>query len=130
MKLARALLWLSAGVFVAVGGGFLLVPREWAALTDISVPTAMARTDLRATYGGFSLGFGLYLAVCARRATGLRPGLVALALCAAGFALGRLLGIVAEGGASPLMQLYFGIDALVTLLALLALRRLPATGTP
>jgi hypothetical protein len=127
MKFARVLLLLSAVVFVIVGIGFLIVPGEWAGITEISLPTAMARTDLRATYGGLDLAVGIFLWICARRDEWIRPGLVALALTAAGFGGGRLVGIVAEGSAAPLMLIFLAIEAVTVVVALATLRRLAAT---
>jgi hypothetical protein len=78
------------GVFLKVAGGGPDPGR--AAITEISLPTAMARTDLRATYGGLDLAVGIFLWICARRDQWIRPGLVALALTAAGFGGGRPAG--------------------------------------
>jgi len=127
MKFARVLLLLSAAVFMIVGIGFLIVPAEWAAITEISLPTAMARTDLRATYGGLDLAVGVFLWICGRRDQWIRPGLVALALTAAGFGGGRLAGIVAEGSAAPLMLIFLAIETVTVLVAFAALRRLAGT---
>jgi hypothetical protein len=54
--------------------------------------------------------------------------LVALGLAAAGFAGGRLLGILLEGTASPLMLSFAGIEAVTAFLAFVLLRRLPRAG--
>ena len=59
MTLAKVLLRLGALVLAIVGIGFLAVPVQWAAIVDIQLPTATARTDLRATYGGFDLAHRL-----------------------------------------------------------------------
>jgi hypothetical protein len=129
MTLARAALLFGAVVFAGIGLGFLIVPVQWAALVEISLPTAMARTDLRATYGGFDLAVGVFLGLCALRTEWIRPGLVALGLAAAGFGGGRLLGIVVEGTASPLMLAFAAIEAMTALVAFALLRRLPRVGT-
>jgi hypothetical protein len=125
MTLAKALLRLGALVLAAIGVGFLVVPVQWAAIVEISLPTAMARTDLRATYGGFDLAFGVFLWLCAGRADWIRPGLVALGLAAAGFGGGRLLGIVAEGTAAPPMIAFAVLEVGIAVAAFTALRRLP-----
>jgi hypothetical protein len=119
----RIALLLAALVFAVVGAGFLIVPVQWAAIVDISVPTAMARTDLRATYGGFDLGIGVFLGVCALRSRWIRPGLAALGLAAAGYAGGRLLGILAEGTATPLMLAFAALEIGTAVAAWVLLRR-------
>jgi Domain of unknown function (DUF4345) len=121
---ARIGLVLAALVFAGIGLGFLLVPVRWAAIVDIALPTAMARTDLRATYGGFDLAIGIFLGICALRVEWLRPGLLCLGLAAAGFAGGRLLGILIEGTATPLMAAFAAVEVLGAVLAFTLLRRL------
>jgi len=125
MKLAKAELLFAALVFLTFGLGFLIAPVQWAAVVDIVLPSPMARTDFRATYGGFETGMGVFLAACALRDHWLRPGLVALAWVAAGFGAGRLVGIVVEGTASSLMLLLVVLEWSIALVTLYVLRRLP-----
>lgn len=125
MKLAKWALLLGAVAFAVIGLGFLIVPVQWAALVEIALPTPMARTDLRATYGGFDLTTGVFLALCALRSDWIRPGLIAFSLAAAGFGGGRILGIVVEGTASPLMLAFAAIEITTACLAVYLLRRLP-----
>ena len=123
MKLARGLLFACALVFVGVGAAFLLIPAQSAQVLEISLPTAMARMDVRATYGGLELGFGIFLALCAVRRDWIRPGLWALALATGGFAAGRLVGLLAEGTITRFMLSFLVLDLVVTLLAVFLLRR-------
>jgi hypothetical protein len=123
MTLAKIVLRVGALVFAAIGIGFLVNPIEWAAVVDIPLPTATARTDLRATYGGFDLAIGVFLGWCALRTDWIRPGLAAMGL-AAGFGGGRLLGILIEGSATPLMLGFAAIEAVAALVAFGLLRRL------
>lgn len=127
MKLARAGLVLAALVFFTFGIGFLLVPVQWAEAVDIALPTALARTDFRATYGGFEIGVGLFLALCAARAEWVRPGLVAMMLAAGGFGAGRLAGIVVERTAGPLMLGFVLLEWAIVGVTLYVLRRLDRT---
>jgi hypothetical protein len=123
MKLARSLVFASALIFVLVGAGFLLIPQQYAAVLEISLPTAMARTDVRATYGGLELGFGIFLILCTVRREWIRPGLWALALTVGGFVTGRLVGFVAEGTINKFMLFFLGIELGVALLAVFLLQR-------
>ena len=130
MRLAKAELIVAAVVFIALGIGFLVVPVQWALVVQIFIPTAMARTDFRATYGGFEIGMGVFLGACAMRPDWLRPGLVALALVAAGFGTGRLVGILVEGTASAFMLAFLILEWAITLVTVLVLRRLPRNAVP
>ena len=123
MRLARYLVFASALIFIVVGAGFLLIPRQYANILEISLPTAVARTDVRATYGGLELGFGIFLVLCVVRREWIRPGLWALALGTGGFATGRLVGLVAEGTINNFMLFFLMLELAVTLLAVFLLRR-------
>ena len=57
--MAKAVLLLASLVFLGIGVVFLVAPVHWATLVEIELPTSMARTDLRATYGGFDLGWSV-----------------------------------------------------------------------
>jgi Domain of unknown function (DUF4345) len=129
MRLAKATLLFGAIVFAGIGIGFLILPVQWAALVDIQLPTAMARTDVRATYGGFDLAVGAFLGSCALRVEWVRPGLAALAMAAVGFGGGRLLGLVVEGTASPLMLTLVILEIATAFLAFYLYRRLPRQGS-
>jgi hypothetical protein len=123
MKLARGLTFASALIFVVVGAGFLLIPKRYGDALEISLPTAMARTDVRATYGGLELGLGIFLIICVVRREWIRPGLWALALTVGGFATGRLVGFVAEGTINNFMLFFLVLELAVALLAVFLLRR-------
>jgi hypothetical protein len=98
VTIPRIVLWLSAAGFLGFGLAFALWPVPMAGITEIPLPTPTARIDYGATYGGFQLGFGIFLVICARRAGWLEPGLWAAAAALAGFASIRLLGVVLQDG--------------------------------
>lgn len=123
MTLARVLLLGSAAIFIVVGALFLVIPEQFAAVLELAAPTAMARTDLRATYGGLQLCFGIFLVICVVKRQWMRPGLLALALATGGFVAGRVAGLIAEGTLSKLMFMCLGAEVMVTLGAILCWRR-------
>lgn len=124
MRFARIYLGVLGFGLVVIGALFLAQPVVWAEWVDIFLPTATARTDLRATYGGFHAGFGLFLMFCARRPDWLQPGLWAAVLALAGFAAGRLLGFLVEGTVIPRLLILFAIETIGTALGAVALHRL------
>jgi hypothetical protein len=117
MRFARLYVGLISLTFVGVGIAFLLAPLWGAGSVDLVLPTATARTDVRATYGGLDLGFGLFLAACSHRNEWVRPGLLAVGLALGGFAAGRLVGLAAEGGLSGLLWGLLAIELPGALLA-------------
>lgn len=118
MVLARLLLLLSALMFLGLGVGFLVNPEGMAGGIDIALPTATARTDLMATYGGLELGLGVFLLLCWRRPAWLTAGLTANGLVFAGLGGARLLGMIQAGFAVHSMMVWFvAIEATVTALS-------------
>ena len=101
--MARGILLLSALLFAGFGAAFTLFPHRLAATVGIQLTTSVARTDFAATYGGFELGFAVFLAICASRPAWVRPGLVASGCAIAGFASVRLVGILIAPELSLLM---------------------------
>jgi Domain of unknown function (DUF4345) len=93
------LILLATGIgFLGFGVGATLWPTRTAAVTELLLPTGSARADFTATYGGFQIGFGVYLVACARTAGWLEPGLWAATAALAGFAGTRTFGILRERG--------------------------------
>ena len=98
MNLPRAVLWLTSVGFVGFGLAFTLWPTPLAHAIGIELPTSTALVDFTATYGGFELGFGAFLAMCARRADWTRAGLWAGAAALTGCAVVRLAGMTLASG--------------------------------
>lgn len=121
----QAVLALSALTFAGFGLAFTLLPARMAGFVDIALPSGVARTDFRATYGGFELGLAAFLVWCLADATRVRAGLVASACALAGFAVVRLGGILLDDAARPLMLVLLLAEVAGTALCAFALRRAP-----
>jgi len=118
----RGLTLLVAGTCAFFGVWLLVDPGALGAI-GIELSTPAARTDVRATYGGFDLGVAALLFICASRKQWHRIGLIGAGCVAGGFGLGRLTGILLEGGAGPEMWWFLALEATVTVAVLLTLRR-------
>jgi hypothetical protein len=123
-QLPRLALTLGALGFVAFGASLLVAP-TLLAVVDLGMPTAAARSDVRAVYGGLELGVGLFLAACARRPAWHRPGLVAQSLALGGAVAGRLASFTADGVPNTFSFAFFALEAAGAVLALAALRTTP-----
>jgi hypothetical protein len=97
MIIPYSVLAFTAAAFIGFGCAFTFWPEAMARVVDIGLPTATARVDLAATYGGFELGFGIFLLLCLRRPTWLEPGLYAGALALTGFAIVRVGTLLITG---------------------------------
>jgi hypothetical protein len=84
--------------FLGFGLAYALLPGRMAALTDLTLTSPTARSDFVATYGGFQIGFGTFLLVCAGKASWVEPGLWAAVAALAGFASVRALAILLHRG--------------------------------
>jgi uncharacterized protein DUF4345 len=124
-----SVLALTGAAFVGFGIAFTFWPDAMARVVDIALPTATARVDLAATYGGFELGFGIFLLLCLRRPAWLEPALYAGALALAGFAVVRLSTLLIVGlPVRPAIYLALALEiggVILNLWGLSILRRSP-----
>lgn len=124
MKAASFLIDFNAILFFMYGLGFLFFPEYLSALvTGDSPSNSSAIMDMRATYGGISLGFGLLLAYCARCAKTTTTGLWGIILVVGGMALGRLAGIIIDGSPNTIMYIFLILELTIVTVALAALPR-------
>ena len=84
--------------FIGFGAAYALRPDRMAALTDLTLTSPTAHADFVATYGGFQIGFGLFLLACAREVTWHAPGLWAAVAALGGFASFRALAMLLHRG--------------------------------
>ena len=118
----RLLILVSAAIFAGFGGWIFVAP-EALEMIGINLTSGEARADVRATYGGLQWGIAAFLLVVQSRPDWYRAGLL-MALCgAAGLAGGRLVGMVVDGGTTPLMQVFFAVEAFGVVVLAWALKR-------
>jgi hypothetical protein len=125
------ILGLTAAAFSGFGVAFTFWPDAMGQLTDIQLPTATARIDFAATYGGFELGFGAFLLLCLRRSAWLEAGLWAGALSLGGFATVRLLSLAASNvPVRPAIYMALALEVAGVLLNLWGLRTMRSALMP
>ena len=117
------LVLLFGGAFtILFGFSFIIAPHYFFELyTGAGLSTSSAATDMRTTYGGFSLGFGLFLIYSAFN--NVRSGLTASLLALAGIIPARLLGLALDGAPNKFMFIFLGLEVFLLILTLLALRK-------
>jgi len=113
----------AATLFAAFGAVFAAFPHRMAALVDIALPTSTATTDFVATYGGFEIGFAVFLFKCLARPERVRLGLTASGCAVAGFAIARAAALLAFGGARPVMYGALAFETVCATIAFIAARR-------
>jgi Domain of unknown function (DUF4345) len=87
----------------------------------IELPSAAARTDVRAVYGGLQLGLAAVLAYCAASPERVVTGLAVTTASVGGLATGRLLGAMIDGEPASITLLYLSIEWSSAAIAPLAL---------
>jgi hypothetical protein len=119
----RLVLRLAAVTFAGFGVAFAFWPHAMAATVDIALPTDTATADFVATYGGFQIGFALFLWLCTRRPERVRVGLLASGWAVAGFATARLIAILLLPDVRPVLYTVVTFETAAAALAFWAARR-------
>jgi hypothetical protein len=110
MKAGRILLLFSGMALLAYAAVFLFDPTVLGGLVGLSFDSADARIEIRAFYGGFELGLGLFLLQAARAPHWTRVGLAAFALVFGAAGLARAWGLAEFGGTGAAQQVVAAIE--------------------
>jgi hypothetical protein len=121
----RFVLGLAAVLFAGLGVLFAVRPHWTAGFVDIALPTNTATIDFIATYGGFQLGFGIFLFLCLARPERVRLGLLASGCAVAGFGVTRAIGLLVLGGAKPVLYGALAFEAVCATVAFVAAAKAP-----
>jgi hypothetical protein len=111
------LVWLPYGLFCLFQPGYV------GEATGMAFHSTTANTEIRAMYGGLQAAIGLYALVALLRSEFVRPLLVTLLLLCSGLALGRLVGLGLDGGATSYTIGALGFEIAASLAALYFLSR-------
>ncbi|MFM7204645.1 MAG: DUF4345 domain-containing protein [Myxococcota bacterium] len=123
MKFARLLLWFFVIVLLPVGVLYVVDPVGSAGWTGMLLPTPAAMTDVRAYYGMLQLSLAVFLMWSLRTEAGVYHGLKLMQVLFAGLALGRVVGVLLDGGAQGFNLGALGFEGLATVLSTWALRQ-------
>ncbi len=120
--MARAFVWIAAAIFVVAGLSYLISPASLTQATGVSAD-ASGLTDIRANYGGFQLGFGVFLVWCARAR--VSTGLLLTALVLGAVLLSRVAGLLTDGSVTTYHLSALAFEVTLTTLALWFYARSP-----
>jgi hypothetical protein len=126
MRMARLVLLLFGLMFLGFGLAFAVAPWGMAQLVGLQAMSPQAVTELRAFYGGLEIGLGTFLLACAVTGRWMHAGLQCLLVICAGIAAGRVFGIAIDDSASPFIWSALATEIAGAVLAVIALRNLPA----
>lgn len=128
-KISQFTIRLVGLVFLIFGLACTVAPAEVIhAATGAFIAHPIALTDLRATYGGMSIGVAVILFFLASSPTTTPAGLVSVFAIMLGMAGGRLVGLATAPATNGVMLLYLLLEILTATVAGILLRTLPRTG--
>ncbi len=104
--MSRFLLGFVGVVFGLFGVAYVIAPQGLAAAAGVSA-NAAGLTDLRATYGGFQIGFGLFAFWSCLRPERYAPALLATAAVTGAVGAARLYGLAVDQ--APIMFHYIAL---------------------
>lgn len=119
--LPRLFLLVVALVFLIFGVMGWLNPASTVAPLDLSIATAQAKTEIRATYGGLMVGIGLFILYTAIDTSVMRIGIIAVMVMLFVIGFTRLYGIVVDKPNAPLQWQLLSMELIPAIIALLFL---------
>ncbi|MEQ9262234.1 MAG: DUF4345 family protein [Owenweeksia sp.] len=125
MREAYYLIIVNSVLFILFGLGFICFPEEASLLVTDTLPdTPSGMIEMRANYGGVSLGLGLLLAFCARTKKAIVWAAWAVIFVVGGMSIGRFIGIMAEQAGNTIVYFLFIVELYLISATLLALIRI------
>ena len=125
MKFGKTIVWINCWLFVVFGLGFVFAPGTMATfITGAAPATPSAMTDMRATYGGMALGLAFIFGLCARNEESARLGVQGVLAVMVGLAVARVFGVLFDGEPNIFIWLLLFAEALMAILAFVALRKM------
>jgi hypothetical protein len=128
MGLARFSLGATSLAFFIFGFWLLIAPEALAKI-GIQLANDSAKVEIRAMYGGFEIGMGVFFLLAAMRPEWFRPALVLQVVSLLGLGGVRLVTLLMAPDADRLLYLFAGLELVAVVIGYLALRRLPAGTT-
>ncbi|WFB46428.1 DUF4345 domain-containing protein [Vibrio coralliilyticus] len=117
--MSKGLILLTSAVFFFYGLAFAIAPNSMLSHTTGGYATSASMlVDIRATYGGMSVGVALILFLLSQKPSTLTMGLLAVIFVNASMATGRIIGLVSDGETNSTMHFYLMLEVGVSLLAL------------
>jgi hypothetical protein len=115
---------------MAFGLAYLLVPVAMSAPAGFGDLSASAKTDVRATYGGFQIGLAGYLLWAARAEKRFHAAVLLIALSIGSVLASRVFGLIFDGVLNDFHLSGLIVEVSLTVSAIYFLRRLSRKPAP
>ena len=127
--MSKGLILLTSAVFFFYGLAFAIAPNSMLSqATGGYATSASMLVDMRATYGGMSVGVALVLFLLSQKTSTHSTGLLAVIFVNGSMATGRIIGLVSDGETNSTMHFYLMLEVGVSLLALYLFKSEKAEG--
>ena len=121
--MSKGLIFLTATIFLIYGLLCMFFPAEVLRFViDGSVSSSSGLIDIRATYGGMSLGVSLILYLLANDESTIKIGLFGVLALMGGMAIGRSIGIFVDESPNWVMYVYLLLEMVVASLSIIFLK--------
>jgi len=118
---AKVVLIATGLMYLAFGVAFLAAPTRLGGWVHLGVDHPVARTELRAFYGGLEIGLAVFLLLCARRPGWVAAGLLAAALVLGCTAAARIVGMMVDRSTGTTLVAILLVEAAFAVAAAAAL---------
>jgi hypothetical protein len=124
MRAAKIYLILMAIMSVGFGVVYLFWPLSMTDPMGFGPLAPPALTDVRATYGGFQIGTGLFMLFCLRPER-LRLGMLLALLSVTAIALSRAVGLLLDGDFTDVLKGTLAFEVVLAVISLIIFLRTP-----
>ncbi|HPH86910.1 MAG TPA: DUF4345 domain-containing protein [Chitinophagales bacterium] len=121
-KISLVFLVIVGLAFLSIAIPAFINPQSIMDNVQVTLGNTSALNSVRAMYGGVNLFFGLYILYAAFKKQ--ETGLILVFLYCAGFMVGRIYSLFAEGNPSQFIITWLCIESTLTILSILLLRKL------
>ncbi|MBL8018573.1 MAG: DUF4345 family protein [Leptospirales bacterium] len=118
----KSYLALNLAVYALFALGFFIAPVTLAGKIGITLQHSAALADLRAVYGGLSLGIGALIVLGLTQKTHTLSAVILCMLASAGLLLGRLVTMILDGPGDIYIYGSMALEVLAVILGVLLIR--------
>lgn len=127
MRAAKIYLILMGLMSVVFGVMYLVSPATFTDPMGFGILAPSALTDIRATYGGFQIGMGLFMFWCCMGTGRLYTGMFFALISVAAIAASRAIGLLIDGDYLQVLVFTLGFEVVLTVISLVLFLRTPKT---